>query len=339
MILRLFGGFGDVAYTAYFFVCVALLGELAYHFIFKGKRRELGLETGVGYGFWRLVFYVYLMLVYQQTGLSGLAWSMRFMPHRSELIPFMDSYDPVPYLLNVLMTMPLGFLLPKIWPNFRKWQHVAFIGFLFSLSIELMQLFSIRITATSDLITNTLGAVLGYMIFRLLGKKSSPFVRGEGATYLALSFVGATALFNFGIVRHLPQLDIWEPDRGEVVSEINWEPDSGEASNENNPDQPVERDYLVATVMARGTDYLKVEPIQITTGDGYEMAFSMDYEVEIQLDNPIIERWTGFIESGEEQFDDYGTVSDLEAGQTVYIHYEEAAGLRVAKRIVIWTFR
>ena len=55
------------------------------------------------------------------------------------------------------MFIPLGFLLPMIWSEFRAVKKVALAGFLLSLTIELNQLFSLRGIATDDLIANTLG--------------------------------------------------------------------------------------------------------------------------------------------------------------------------------------
>lgn len=74
--------------------------------------------------------------------------------------------------------MPLGFLLPLIWKNFRNIINVSLTGLGFSLAIELCQLFNLRATDIDDLMMNTLGAVLGYFIwvgvnnlFNLIKKK------------------------------------------------------------------------------------------------------------------------------------------------------------------------
>lgn len=43
-------------------------------------------------------------------------------------------------------------------------------GILFSLAIELNQLLNNRITDIDDLFTNTLGAIVGYVLYRVLFK-------------------------------------------------------------------------------------------------------------------------------------------------------------------------
>lgn len=75
-------------------------------------------------------------------------------------------------LLNVLLTVPFGFGIPFIVKvNLKK---IVLSGFLFSLLLEGMQLltalaigFTFRYIDVNDLIFNTMGAVLGYGLFKL----------------------------------------------------------------------------------------------------------------------------------------------------------------------------
>jgi glycopeptide antibiotics resistance protein len=79
-------------------------------------------------------------------------------------------------LLNVVMTMPFGFLLPWL----KKKSNVITIAFstlLFSACIETIQLyyclqhaFHSRSCDVTDLITNTIGGILGYLCYRLIKK-------------------------------------------------------------------------------------------------------------------------------------------------------------------------
>lgn len=75
--------------------------------------------------------------------------------------------------LNVVMMLPFGLLLPLLRP--RRVFSAAAWTFLFSLSIETMQLLYVwsgssaaRSCDVTDLITNTLGGVVGYGLFWLL---------------------------------------------------------------------------------------------------------------------------------------------------------------------------
>jgi glycopeptide antibiotics resistance protein len=122
------------------------------------------------------------------------------------LTPF-DSVGSTTYLLNILLFMPLGFLLPTIWPQFRKMENTVYAGFFFSLAIELNQLLNNRITDIDDLFTNTLGAIVGYLLYRALFKmifkreekkidnNSSLVIKYEAIFCLVCSFVGAMLIY------------------------------------------------------------------------------------------------------------------------------------------------
>lgn len=71
-------------------------------------------------------------------------------------------------ILNIIFFMPFGFLLPTLWNKFRKFIPTVFVGFIFSLIIEVGQLFTIRATDVDDLIMNTLGTILGFILFKIL---------------------------------------------------------------------------------------------------------------------------------------------------------------------------
>lgn len=70
---------------------------------------------------------------------------------------------------NVLLFIPYGFLLPMAWKKSKGWWKTLLLGFLTSLSIEFLQLVSGRgVFQTDDIITNTMGAIAGYLFFALL---------------------------------------------------------------------------------------------------------------------------------------------------------------------------
>ena len=71
-------------------------------------------------------------------------------------------------ILNIIFFMPFGFLLPTLWNKFRKFIPTVFAGFIFSLIIEVGQLFTIRATDVDDIIMNTLGTILGFILFKIL---------------------------------------------------------------------------------------------------------------------------------------------------------------------------
>ena len=85
------------------------------------------------------------------------------------MIPFYHLWpERVHNVLNIIMFVPAGLLLPLVWEKYGKLKETAGYGFLLSLLIECSQLFCWRVTDINDLIMNTFGAVVGWMVWRLL---------------------------------------------------------------------------------------------------------------------------------------------------------------------------
>ena len=85
------------------------------------------------------------------------------------LIPFLDlAADFKNACLNVLLFVPLGILLPVLWERFRSAKRTILAGLALSCAIELSQIFTFRTTDVNDLITNTAGAALGFLLARRL---------------------------------------------------------------------------------------------------------------------------------------------------------------------------
>ncbi|MDE7390579.1 MAG: VanZ family protein [Lachnospiraceae bacterium] len=87
---------------------------------------------------WTYIFLLYIFMVIQTTGV-GTIWDIglygdiiRF--DEIHLIPFESGFG-VENILNIIMFMPLGFLLPLIWERYRKVWKVVLAGAGFSLAI------------------------------------------------------------------------------------------------------------------------------------------------------------------------------------------------------------
>lgn len=67
---------------------------------------------------------------------------------------------------NIVMFLPLGFLLPMMWRKFDSVLYCLLAGFFCSASIELIQFITKRgYSELDDILCNTIGAVIGYLIF------------------------------------------------------------------------------------------------------------------------------------------------------------------------------
>lgn len=159
-----------------------------------------------------VAFAVYVLLVMWICGV-GTFWDFTrggAAGWRSQinLQPFSPYINPVTWLLNVVLFVPLGFLLPCLWRGYDRLAPTLAFGFCFSLAIELSQLLNFRITDVDDLIANTLGAVVGLMLYWLLGRiVSQAFARGptssfgvrsaayEPVLYVAAMFLGVFFLY------------------------------------------------------------------------------------------------------------------------------------------------
>lgn len=69
--------------------------------------------------------------------------------------------------LNICMFVPLGILLPVVFRAMRRWYCTCPTVFFISFLIEFVQYFIGRSADVDDLIMNTLGGIIGYLIFRL----------------------------------------------------------------------------------------------------------------------------------------------------------------------------
>lgn len=173
------------------------------------RRRKPGVCLTGPHFMWVLVFLLYLYMVLETTGI-GTIWDIGkygriISADKINLIPFTD-ITGLSQFLNIFMFMPLGFLLPLIWKEFRSPLKVLLAGAGYSFGIEFCQLFNSRVTDIDDLFMNTLGALCGYLIWVLFvclfhpkgGRKEISLSGKEAAAYLILSMAGEFFLFNWG---------------------------------------------------------------------------------------------------------------------------------------------
>lgn len=100
---------------------------------------------------------------------------------RSMLIPFWELRSVIEnvsrnffikqIVCNIIMLMPFGYYLPLRAPYFRNWKRTVTAGLMFSAFIEITQYFTARgLLEFDDLLHNTIGCAIGYLIFCKLPK-------------------------------------------------------------------------------------------------------------------------------------------------------------------------
>lgn len=126
-----------------------------------------------------LIFFMFIIGLYSQAITGG--FSIKNIK-KVNIIPFkifIDTYKEVfingnvnyfiiSFLGNIGMFVLVGLLIPAIWEV--KDKIVILIGFLISLSIEIGQLFLNRGTDIDDLLFNTLGTIIGLVIYKIISK-------------------------------------------------------------------------------------------------------------------------------------------------------------------------
>ena len=172
-------------------------------------QKKRGRSCPRGYAAAAIVFSMYLIAVLHFTGsgtlYDALAYRLSFRGDHLNLIPFSEEIAIIPYLLNILLFVPLGFLAPLIWKKMNRAVSVAVLSFSFSLLIELSQLLNNRRPDIDDLILNTLGGILGFLLFQSLplsrpknvpGKLPSAFSGVTVYAYILVVFLGRFFLYN-----------------------------------------------------------------------------------------------------------------------------------------------
>lgn len=134
-----------------------VLSGLAVYFVFLARsgRRQTAAHTAAAF-----VFCYYLIGILTTTGIREFH---AFAP-RLSLVPFVGMFRGPDTAFNLLLFFPLGLFLPLLYRRFDRLLPVAAAGFVGSLSIELLQLFGMGTTDINDLITNTAGACLGFLV-------------------------------------------------------------------------------------------------------------------------------------------------------------------------------
>lgn len=70
---------------------------------------------------------------------------------------------------NIAAFIPFGFFLPIISRRSRLWYNTVMFGFIWSLTLETLQLiFKVGSFDVDDMLLNTLGAAAGYLCYRLV---------------------------------------------------------------------------------------------------------------------------------------------------------------------------
>ena len=150
---------------------------------------------------WMVLLTLYLNAMYIVIGVPGVQYICWDPP--LNLIPFQDfsARNMQGMVLNAIMFAPLGFLLPAYFERYRHWGRTLAAGFLTSLTVELIQLFTFRATDVDDLIMNTLGTLVGFLLAKLVLRRRTAVYRGK-KDWLELVIVNGIVLLVIVFIRY-----------------------------------------------------------------------------------------------------------------------------------------
>ncbi len=198
---------------------------IPYHILLTSQIKKMGYKLSIEHIVVVYIFVDYLTGVLSFTGIPSIMdivhnsfgiitpKGLNFPSDEINLIPFFWITEGIrPYIENILLFIPLGFMLPCIWKKYEVLWKTALSGITFSLIIELSQLFNRRVTDIDDLLMNTLGTLIGWIIFRLLKEHLSKLqekvsvqstniekipllLREEACFYIASAFAGMFFVF------------------------------------------------------------------------------------------------------------------------------------------------
>ncbi len=159
-----------VNYSFIFLIFIILEIFLYFHY----KKNNIFVSKGFMIG-WQL-FTCLMTAIFTITGTASYNDIGKYNLSVSDinLIPLINS-DLFGLIMNIILFVPFGIALPLLWKKGTSFLQTAYCGFLFSLFIEISQLFNLRATDIDDLISNTLGTMIGFGIYYFLFRKITFF--------------------------------------------------------------------------------------------------------------------------------------------------------------------
>jgi len=149
------------------FIALILLYAFVFFRKWKIKGKDILLVNTLMYLYLSFVLYFTLMPI-----ITSIPFVFNHPYEPMNLVPFIDvSAKRGDYLrqiiLNIIMTIPFGFLFPLTRNRNAKFCRTVFFCFLMSLGIEILQplISGSRSSDITDLITNVIGGMLGYVLY------------------------------------------------------------------------------------------------------------------------------------------------------------------------------
>jgi len=365
--------------TGYAIFCTLILCVLFQAFILRKVEKENEVKNSIWHLVGVYIFLIYIAFIYILTGL-GTIWDIIFYGGLSQTaeiywIPFgtfemeFAASNIRSYLLNIIMMVPFGFMSALIWPSFRTFKKTVLTGFVFSLIIEISQLFNFRATTTDDLIMNTVGVIIGYLVFKglyklvtkyrdknneqeVVIKYSSKILKNEAVIYLICSFVGVFLFYN-GLIQvdwsdrnvgAKPQVSekevtVTDVADNEIDGEEAFETEDVDEVTSEEKSNIIEFEYTTGYVEEINDDSVSIDVHVVEATPDGDMMYGAGRELKAIIDQDTIFETTKTDGSGAtDPIISEVTKDEIKSGDMVDIYLKEGSD-DVAEKIVIWRFR
>lgn len=144
-----------------------------------------------------LFIIVFIWQTFPMTSFFGGGFNFNLFPFTEFAKQYMlyDGFYLSQLMLNIIMFIPLGFLLPIVFPyKVNRFYKTALIALFTTVTIELIQFFIGRFADIDDVIANLAGAICGYSLFIIFS-----FLFKNAAFYKQLMFNIAPPFKGFSV--------------------------------------------------------------------------------------------------------------------------------------------
>ena len=179
-------------------ICVIVI-SLRLSYLMMGKKKFNIYEE-----LFNLIFIIYVLCLFHIVTYQDVNYGTNnFIPFKEMFRYDIGSYKFYKNIIgNILLFLPYGFFVSNYLESKKIYRPIV-LSIIVSTTIEAVQYYIGRVFDIDDIILNVIGAVLGYLVYRLfnfLKTKFSKLLKGEGTiTILIIIIIVLILLYSFDI--------------------------------------------------------------------------------------------------------------------------------------------
>lgn len=166
-----------ITISAIYIAFILIVIWAIYRILVLKKSKEKNILREVTINLFFIYFLILINLTIFKMGMLQISFQNQFyinyIPFIETIKMFQDNFMGIGNAIynivgNILLFVPLGFFIPLLFNKKNKVINIALYGFFISFIIEGIQLFTaFNLTDIDDIIFNTLGSVVGFLIFKI----------------------------------------------------------------------------------------------------------------------------------------------------------------------------